>query len=407
VGFYVKNGLSFKIVNELSPFEEKIFESLTIQILYQGKQPTLLTCGYRSNGVIPNVTQNQQSERFFAIFDELLFNISQKNVNSYIFLDSNFDLLSLREAGPAAYLNSILSAGFLQCIKKATRIQNNASTLLDQILVSCRQDSFESGTIGTDVSDHFPTFILTPHLNQKNGEKTKTYRSFSEENLQNFKRMLSAANWDGVLDSNEVNNAYDAFWSTYNELYLLNFPLKKMRFNKNIHNIKPFMTKGLLKSRETKKNLYTASLTAKSPPALQRYRDYKNLYFKTLRAMKKLYYSSKLEENAKNSKNTSETINEVQGKSKKSDSVNKININGVEETDPLKIAAEFNSFFTRVGQQISNSIPPVSKAPEDCVSYDHQIQNLRLGNTTPEHVKKSFLNLNQKLVAMFKASRPK
>ncbi len=39
--------------------------------------------------------------------------------------------------------------------------------------------------------------------------------------------MLSAANWDGVLDSNEVNSVYDAFWSTYNELFLLNFPLKK------------------------------------------------------------------------------------------------------------------------------------------------------------------------------------
>jgi hypothetical protein len=59
-----------------------------------------------------------------------------------------------------------------------------------------------------------------------------------------------------------------------------------MRFNKNIHNLKPIMTKGLLKSRETKKNLYMATLTDKSPPALQRYRDYKNLYFKTLRAMK-------------------------------------------------------------------------------------------------------------------------
>ncbi len=57
MGFYVKNGLSYKIVNELSPFEEKIFETLTIQLSYQGKQPTLLTCGYRSNGIIPNVTQ--------------------------------------------------------------------------------------------------------------------------------------------------------------------------------------------------------------------------------------------------------------------------------------------------------------------------------------------------------------
>jgi hypothetical protein len=56
--------------------------------------------------------------------------------------------------------------------------------------------------------------------------------------------MWSAASWEDVLGSNDVNSAYDAFWSTYNEILLLNFPLKKMRFNKNVHNIKPFMTKG-------------------------------------------------------------------------------------------------------------------------------------------------------------------
>jgi hypothetical protein len=261
-------------------------------------------------------------------------------------LDANYDLLSLRDNGPAAYLNSILSAGFLQCISKATRMQNNACTLLDHILVSCRQNSFVSGTIVSDVSDHFPTFILIPNEKQKNDEKTKTYRSFSEDNLQNFKRMLGAASWEDVLGTNDVNNAYDAFWSTYIELFHLNFPLKKMRFNKNVHNIKPFMTKGLLKSRETKKNLYMSTLTDRSLPALQRYKDYKNLYFKTLRAMKKLYFSSKLEANAKNSKQTWDTINEVQGKTKKSESVSKINVNGAVETDPLKIATEFNSFFT-------------------------------------------------------------
>ncbi len=53
------------------------------------------------------------------------------------------------------------------------------------------------------------------------------------------------------------------------------------------------MTKGLLKSRETKKNLYMTTLTDRSLPALQRYKDYKNLYFKTLRAMKKLEANAK------------------------------------------------------------------------------------------------------------------
>jgi hypothetical protein len=103
--------------------------------------------------------------------------------------------------------------------------------------------------------------------------------------------------------------------------------------------------------------------------------------------MKKLYFSKKFEENVKNSKKTWDTINEVQGKQKKSDSVEKININGVVETDPLKIASEFNSFFTRVGKQISRSIPEVAKAPEDYVNYNRQIPTMQLGNTTPAHVK--------------------
>jgi len=285
VGFYVKNGVNFKIVDELSPFEEKIFESLTIQLTYPNNQNVLLTSGYRSNGVMLNLTQNQQNERFFVHFDELLHKISQKQVTSYIFLDSNFDLLSLDQNGPRNYLNSILSAGYIQCICKATRMQNESRTLLDQILVSCRHNAIKSGTIICDLSDHFPTFVQMPSKLQKNTEKTKTYRSFSEENVANFKRMLGGTDWANVLDSDDVNVAYDAFWSTYSDLFQLNFPLKKMRFNKNIHSQKPFMTQGLLKSRETKKHLHLQTLTDRSPTSLEKYKKFKNLYFKTLRAI--------------------------------------------------------------------------------------------------------------------------
>jgi exonuclease III len=129
VSFYVKDGLNFKILNDLSPFEEKIFESISIQLSYPGKQPIILTSGYRSNGNIANVTPNQQVERFFTIFEDLMQRINHKNLSSFIFLDSNFDLLSLQEAGSSAFLNSILSAGYLQCIFKANRMHN--------ILVHC------------------------------------------------------------------------------------------------------------------------------------------------------------------------------------------------------------------------------------------------------------------------------
>jgi hypothetical protein len=67
---------------------------------------------------------------------------------------------------------------------------------------------------------------------------------------------------------------------------------------------------------------------------------------------------------------------------------------------PLKIASEFNSFFTRVGKQISNSLPEVAKAPEDYVNYNRQIPNMQLGNTTPTHVKKVIANFQPKPVVI-------
>ena len=47
VGFYVRNNIEFELQNNLSPFREKFFESLTIRIKF-GKQKFLFTNVYRS-----------------------------------------------------------------------------------------------------------------------------------------------------------------------------------------------------------------------------------------------------------------------------------------------------------------------------------------------------------------------
>ncbi len=79
----------------------------------------------------------------------------------------------------------------------------------------------------------------------------------------------------------------------------------------------------------------------------------------------------------------------MQGRAKKNlRALIKLVLNGSVKTDPLKIATEFNSLFTRVGKQISNSFPPVSKAPEEYVNCTRQILIMLLGNINPAHVKK-------------------
>ncbi len=53
---------------------------------------------------------------------------------------------------------------------------------------------------------------------------------------------------------------------------------------------------------------------------------------------------------------------------------------------PKKIVDEFNNFFTRIGKEISNSIPNVTKQPEDYINYGRDIPELNLGNTTMEQI---------------------
>jgi hypothetical protein len=49
----------------------------------------------------------------------------------------------------------------------------------------------------------------------------------------------------------------------------------------------------------------------------------------TIRGAKKLYFTAKLRENAGNPKKTWETLNKILGKSRNSESVKSLNINGI------------------------------------------------------------------------------
>jgi exonuclease III len=136
VGFYVRKGLNAEIIENLSLFENKIIETLTIRLSYPNNKTVLLSCIYRSNGPIANVTASLQLERFMEKFSQLLSELKATNKQSYVFLDSNVNLLQLQQQDAANYLNSIFEKGYLQIVTKASRIQNNSRTLIDHILTN-------------------------------------------------------------------------------------------------------------------------------------------------------------------------------------------------------------------------------------------------------------------------------
>jgi len=219
-------------------------------------------------------------------------------------------------------------------------------------------------------------------------ESSKTIRSFSLDNLNRFKLLLSGTDWDDVLNNLNVEEAYDAFWAHYTVNFELCFPLRKIRFNRNIHSKNPFMSQGLMKSRDTKNRMHLNTLINTSEHTVTLYKNYCKLYYKTVRAAKKQHYTHKLQTNTSNVKKTWDTLNEILGRNKKGETIDKLNVNGHPETNPSKIADCFNLFFTNIGLEISNSIPETQKKPEDYINYGREIPCMQLRNTTPEHIKK-------------------
>jgi hypothetical protein len=161
-----------------------------------------------------------------------------------------------------------------------------------------------AGTLVSDVSDHFFTFIMPKSSLKSNQQihKTIVSRDFSQQNLDRFKLELSIANWDNVLAQRDVDPAYDEFWTIYLEIYNRTFELKRRRFNKNINKRQNFITRGILVSRNTKQNLFKKSISSPSVENIAKYKNFKTIYQRVIRAAKKLYFTSKLESNADNPK---------------------------------------------------------------------------------------------------------
>ncbi len=318
----MRTGIKFEILENLSPFENKIIEALSIQLTYPNNKHVVLTSIYRSNGVIPNVTAAQQMEGFITKFSQLLSELSATKKLSYVFLDANINILNHHSHDAVNYLNCIFSNGYLQTTCKASRIHNESKTLIDHILSNSGELRICSGTILSDVSDHFFTFVV-PNFSPspKQVHRTISSRNFSHNNLLGFKRELGQTNSDHVYSKENVDEAYDEFWNSYSALFDLKFPLRRKRFNKNIHKMQSFMTNGLLISRSTKNTLHKTSIVNPSAENVNKFKTFKTIYQRVLCAAKKLYFTSKLQENANNPKKTWETLNEILGKNTKSETL--------------------------------------------------------------------------------------
>ena len=348
------------------------------------------------------MTQSVQLDSFIDIMSNVVSKLSDYNSKVYILGDFNIDILQYKNHRKTQeFIDNMFASGFLQIINHPTRISSHANsssaTLIDHIWTNSLNDFYSSGIITTHISDHYAPFHFLNNSKVVNRPKFIKTRNFSNENINSFKTLLEQANFQSTF--NEQQNpqiAYDKFHEIFFTLFDAHFEEKTVRFNINIHKIEPWMSKGLLKSRRTKIELYSIYSKHRSVENKQIFDKYKNLYNKLLRAMKKLHYSKLLISHQGNLKKSWEIIKEACNKSgrAKNSSPKSLNINGNIINQTELIVENFNRHFTSVTTNIQQSIPPTDRPPD---SYLDEVQaNFIFNLTSPEQIMQIFSHLESK-----------
>ena len=137
------------------------------------------------------------------------------------------------------FVSLMYSNNFIPTILKPTRIQSRINsqitteTCLDHIWLG-KIDSFISGIILYDISDHLPAFLNFSHNFKFQDEKIRIEtRPYSDNNFKSLCNDLIITNWDSVLANAEKlldpNDSCVNFIKHVDELYCKNFP-RKIKF---------------------------------------------------------------------------------------------------------------------------------------------------------------------------------
>lgn len=334
-------------------------ECLSIELLIKKAKNIVINTIYR-----PPSGNIESSENFL----NQILNCST-NKKQFVVGDFNINCLNYSvDQSVQSFYDLFFQLGLISTVNKPTRVTQNSQSALDNFFVSTSTNAINTGIIKTDISDHFPIFILhelnSPHDSSLGNSVTR--RDFSEPNVRNFAHDLSTSNWTSVYRTTCANTAYNYFITTVKQLYEKNFPLQRVKVKSKGN---PWMTNALRKSSKRKQKLYIKFLKNRTAENELSYKSYKNLFVKLVKKAKKMFYSNKIEANSKNTKGTWKTMREIIGANRSTDSSLPLSVthDGQTYSSESEIADGFNNYFVNVGPQLASNIPSANKQFESYI----------------------------------------
>jgi len=356
VSIYVKTGIKYLVKEIMTKSIDDLLECLTIEITLKNNENKIITVLYRKPGTDLNL--------FIEELEQLICNVKDKKV--VMIGDFNIDLLKFQNhVGTSNFVNMLFSFGIIPLINRPSRITQFSATLIDNIFTNDIYDKLNSGLIISDISDHLPIFTILGSSGQNKDTCTKKQilkRDLSENALAALATALQNHDWNTVLNSDDVNVAYENFIGTFSKYLNQHCPLKAKIIQTESLKKKPWFTAGLKNACKKKNQLYNTFLSQRTDQTLKRYKVYKNKLTSILRGAEKTYYNDLLNDEQTDIKKTWKILNTIIQRCKDSHSDHaKFKINREEVTDKKRIADGFNNFFVNIGPELANNIEPVDE----------------------------------------------
>ena len=102
-------------------------------------------------------------------------------------------------------------------------------------LYSNNHKNMLQGIMYTDISDHFPIFLIDNNCKLTNNLKYTTNRTFSQTNIDKFYNMQNL-DWDIMTYTNNCQTTYSVFYKSLLREYNDCFPIKQLSLTTRIGN---------------------------------------------------------------------------------------------------------------------------------------------------------------------------
>ncbi len=161
---------------------------------------------------------------------ETLSNSAVFNKQVFILGDFNVDLINYNSHTPTTnYVNFFFSKQFLPYIIHPSRVSGNSSTLIDNIFANISDNETISGNIMTQITDHFPQFLIVKHTGITYRNLSYYQHDFSKLNEENLLNEFANLDLSYLNDSTvDVNAKFNRLLSSLDEVVKTHAPLKKL-----------------------------------------------------------------------------------------------------------------------------------------------------------------------------------